>query len=340
MLMCSKTRPLRLLITLIVSILAIHTINMNIQQLEYVLAVDRLKSFTKAAEYCNVTQATLSVMVKKLEDELSVMLFDRKQTPIRTTEAAHAILKDCETIVARSHLIREKTKSEPEIVEGTLKLGVIPTIANVLLPKVLPTILETYPKLHLEIYEATTVEITKQLKDGSLDAAIIATPIAFEDVEEIILYYEMLLIYGCQSLKQKFVMPQDLNYHEVWLLEEGHCLREQFINICSLRKKRTTPKNLSLKASSLDTLLNMVDTLGGLTIIPELYYHGMSPERQKKVKQFSCPVPVREVSLIYYRPYEKKYTLACLAKILTDLIPPQLFTAKYKNSDLKIISTF
>ena len=312
---------------------------MNIQQLEYVLALDRFKSFTKAAEYCNVTQATLSVMIKKLEDELNVVLFDRKQTPIRATEAANAIMGYCETILTNSHLIREKTKSEPEIVEGTLKLGIIPTIANSLLPKVLPTILETYPALNLEIYEATTIEITKQLKEGNLDAAIVATPVAFEGGEEIILFYEMLLIYGCKSLKQKFVLPEDLNHQEVWLLEEGHCLREQSINICSLRKKRTSPRNLSLKASSFDTLLNMVDTLGGLTIIPELYYQGLSQERQQQVKQFSGPIPVREVSLIYYRPYEKKHTLHCLANIFKDLIPPQLLTSRYKNSDLKIIST-
>lgn len=311
---------------------------MNIQQLEYVLALDRFKSFTKAAEYCNVTQATLSVMIKKLEEELNVVLFDRKQNPIRTTEAANTILGYCETILTHSHLIREKTKNEPEIVEGTLRLGIIPTIANSLLPKVLPNILATYPGLYLEIHEATTIEITKQLKEGNLDAAILSTPIAFEGLEEIVLYYEMLMIYGCTSLKQQFIMPEELNYQEVWLLEEGHCLREQFINICSLRKKRTSPQNLSLKASSFDTLLNMVDTLGGLTIIPELYYHSMSPERKTQVKQFSGPVPVREVSLVYYRPYEKKYTLNCLAQIFIELIPPQLLTARHKNSELKIIS--
>lgn len=313
---------------------------MNIQQLEYVLALHRFKSFTKAAEYCNVTQATLSVMIKKLEAELNAVLFDRKHNPIRTTEAGTSILIDCETIVAHSHLLREKTKSEPETVEGNLRLGIIPTIANALLPKVLPTILATYPKLNLEIYETTTPEIIEHLKEGSLDAAIVSTPIAFEGVEEIVLFYEMLLIYGCKSLKQKYVMPSDLNQQEVWLLEEGHCLREQFINICSLRQKRSMPKNLSLKASSFDTLLNMVDTLGGLTIIPELYYQSLAPERKKQVKFFSCPIPVREVSLIYYRPYEKKYTLNRLAKIFTEIISPQLLTAQYKNSDLKIINTF
>lgn len=310
---------------------------MNIHQLEYIIAVDRFKSFTKAAEHCHVTQATLSAMVKKLEEELDVILFDRKQNPILTTDIGLDIIKESQLITSHSSLLKEKAKKGNTIIEGRIKIGIIPTIANSLLPKVIKKLITAYPKLHLEITEITTGNIIKQLKEGSIDAGIMATPSNNEEIEEEILYYETLLVYGEISKKKKYLIPEEIKDHKIWLLEEGHCLREQFINLCSLKKKDVYPNNFSFEANSFDTLLNMVDEFGGLTLIPELYYQTLSTSKKKKVSFFNSPVPVREVSMVYYRPYAKKRIISALADVIKRVITKTLISNNYKNKELTIV---
>ena len=310
---------------------------MNIHQLEYIIAVDRFKSFTKAAEHCHVTQATLSAMVKKLEEELDVVLFDRKQNPILTTDIGLDIIKESQLITSHSNLLKEKAKKGNTIIEGKIKIGIIPTIANSLLPKVIKKLITAYPKLHLEIIEITTNNIIKQLKEGSIDVGIMATPSNNEEIEEDILYYETLLVYGEISKKKKYLIPEEIKDHKIWLLEEGHCLREQFINLCSLKKKDLFPNNFSFEANSFDTLLNMVDEFGGLTLIPELYYQTLPANKKKKVSFFNSPVPVREVSMVYYRPYAKKRIISAVADVIKDVITKTLISNNYKNKELTIV---
>ena len=310
---------------------------MNIQQLEYIIAVDRLKSFTKAAEYCHVTQATLSAMVRKLEEELGVIIFDRKQTPILTTDIGLKILHEAHIITAHSRILKESASNEQLAVEGNIKIGIIPTIANALLPKIIKAILVKYPNLHLEIFEINTYTIIEQLRDGRIDLGILSTPIDSTGMEEEILYYETLLVYGEVDKQKEYIIPDELKNHKVWLLEEGHCLREQFINLCSLKKKEIEPNNLSFEANSFDTLLNMVDEFGGLTLIPELYYQTLSEEKKKKVCFFHSPIPVREVSLIYFRPYAKKHIILAISDLIKTLIVSKLISSQYKNSELTIV---
>jgi LysR family transcriptional regulator, hydrogen peroxide-inducible genes activator len=310
---------------------------MNIQQLEYIIAVDRFKNFTKAAEYCNVTQATLSAMVKKLEEELEVILFDRKCNPIITTDIGLQILQEAVVITDHSRILRTKAKIEKIEIRGQIKIGIIPTIANSLLPKVIKPLIETYPNLHLDIIEITTFNIIKQLKDGTIDLGILATPMNNDDMEEEILYYETLLVYGQVNKKKKYLIPDEIKNHKIWLLEEGHCLREQFLQLCSLKKKELMPKNLSFEANSFDTLLNLVDEFGGLTLIPELYYQTLSVERQKKVSFFNAPFPVREISLSYYRPYAKKHIIDAIATIIKEQIQKTLIFNNQKNKDFDIV---
>lgn len=310
---------------------------MNIHQLEYIIAVDRFKSFTKAAEHCHVTQATLSAMVKKLEEELEVIVFDRKQNPILTTDIGLEIIKESQLITSHSSLLKEKAKKGNTIIEGRIKLGIIPTIANSLLPKVIKKLIVAYPKLHLEIIEITTSNIIKQLKEGTIDVGIMATPSNNEEIEEEILYYETLLVYGEISKKKKYLIPEEIKNHKIWLLEEGHCLREQFINLCSLKKKDVLPNNFSFEANSFDTLLNMVDEFGGLTLIPELYYQTLPANKKRKVSFFNSPVPVREVSMVYFRPYAKKRIISAVADVIKNVITKTLITNNYKNKELTIV---
>ena len=161
---------------------------MNIQQLEYILAVDQLKSFSKAADYCHVTQATLSAMVKKLEEQLDIVIFDRKANPIATTENGREILIQAQQVVSHAQALLDSSKAINRKIEGKLKLGVIPTIASSLMSIILKPLMEKYPALIFEIHEQTTSQLMKSLQDGKLDLGILSTPIAISDLETELLY--------------------------------------------------------------------------------------------------------------------------------------------------------
>lgn len=319
------------------SIFVIDSVYMNIQQLEYVIAVDKFRNFTRAADHCNVTQATLSAMVKKLEDELGVMCFDRRSVPLRTTEAGIQVVEEARAVVAHCEKIRSLAKGIGQKVEGRIRIGVIPTIANSLLPKIIRPLLEKYPKLHVEVAEVTTQHIYRQLREGSIDVGIIGTPNSDPDIGEEVLYYEALMVYGDVDKKMSYIIPDEIRNNKIWLWEEGHCLREQFVNLCSLRKKDLRPHNLSFDANSFDTILNMVDEFGGLTLIPELYYQSLPKARKQKVHYFKSPIPVREVSLVYYKPYARERQIQAIASFIHGKIKPGLVSGQYKNRDLFIL---
>lgn len=309
---------------------------MNLQQLEYIIAVDQLKSFSKAAAHCNVTQATLSAMVKKLEEELDVVLFDRKLQPILTTDAGREIIDEARKVIFHTAHLKELARPTESPIQGHVKIGIIPTIASSLLAIVLKPLLEKYPALIFEFYEFTTDNIVKQLRDGLIDIAIASTPLNLEGIEENILYYEALLIYGNIDSGKEYTLPKELEDHRIWLMEEGHCLRQQVMQLCSLKPKENLPKNLVFEANSFETLLSMVDNFGGLTLIPELYYKTLSEAKKRKVRPFSRPIPVREVSLIYFRPFAKGRIIEAITKEIREIVNQDLMSNQYKKSELTI----
>lgn len=310
---------------------------MNIQQLEYIIAVDRAKSFTKAAEQCFVTQATLSAMIKKLEEELGVILFDRKGSPVITTEIGQVILDEARQVIIHSHKIKDLVGQQKGEISGTLRIGIIPTIASSLLPRILKLLSTRFPALELIVTEMITPEVVEQVRSGRLDAGIIVTPWKDLNLEEIILYYETLMVYGMEKMERKYIMPFEIQDKKIWMLEEGHCLREQFINYCSLKKKTDMPGNLKFEGNSFETLLNLVDSFGGLTLIPELYYQLLSEEKKLKVKQFSLPIPVREVSMIYHRPYARLNSLQAVSGLIQAEINQNLISSSFAKKDLLIV---
>ena len=308
---------------------------MNLQQLEYIVTVDKLKSFSKAAAACHVTQATLSTMVKKLESELELVLFDRKTNPILTTECGRDIIDEAHKVLRHSSRLKELASEARGVIEGELNIGIIPTIASNLLHRILPQFLSAYPKLKLNVREITTQHIIDQLRNGELDAGIASTPLREDQLEEDILYYEKLMVYGnTTSSETRFLTPKDIADEQVWLLEEGNCLTDQVINICALNS-RQMDSNLSFSPNSFDSLLNIVDNLNGLTLIPELYCKDLPAERQVKVRDFNPPYPVREVSLVYFRPYAKLRLISALSNEIRQLIKPTLQTSHLKNSEMQ-----
>jgi LysR family hydrogen peroxide-inducible transcriptional activator len=309
---------------------------MNLQQLEYIVALDHLKSFSKAAESCFITQATLSIMIKRLEDELNITLFDRKVTPIITTEAGIEIVEEARKIIYHANRIKQLPSELLGKVEGELKIGVIPTVAGNLLHRILPSLIKKYPRLELNIKELTTQYILEKIKTGQLDAGIISTPLKNEDLEEKVLYYEKLKVYGKNMKgKTKYLQPKDINDEKVWLMEAGNCITDQIINVCSLKNK-TIESNLNFQPNSFDSLINMVDKLKGITLIPELYYLDLPSSKKKLVIDFIAPYPVREISLVYHRPYAKLRLIDAVTKEISNTIKPMLETTNLKNYEMKI----
>lgn len=312
---------------------------MNFQQLEYALAVHRTKHFGRAAESCNITQATLSAMIKKLEDELNIQIFDRSRHPIQTTDDGMILLKTAEEILAKQQELFHLGQMDVQELVGEIRLGIIPTVANSLLPLILPSILENHPKLKLTISEITTDEILHQLAHNQIDLGLLSTPIEdlSEAYEEQILYYEAMMVYGISESDKGFVSSKDVENKKVWLLEEGHCFRSQSMTLCKVREKKEQTENLQFKSNSFETLLNLSDQMGGLTLVPELYYNNLSDQRKSKTQFFQKPIPVREISLLAIKPISKKRSMLKLAELIQGIVTPQLKTAEFKNKDLNII---
>jgi LysR family hydrogen peroxide-inducible transcriptional activator len=300
------------------------------------VALDKHKNFSKAAEACFITQATLSTMVKKLEEELDLIIFDRKTNPIITTDCGKIIIEEAKKMLNHTNNIKHLASEIKGKIEGELRIGVIPTIASNLLHRVVPTLLAKYPRLTLNIQESITENIVSQLKKGELDAGIISTPINMGGLEEDILYYEKLMVYGeIKNTNKQYFSPKDLINENMWLLEQGNCLTEQVMNLCSINSKKIN-SNLNFQPNSFESLLNMVDCLKGLTLIPELYYLDLQAEKKNNVNDFVAPYPVREVSLVFYRPYAKFRLIERLSLEIKTIIVPLLKTSKYKNSEMLI----
>jgi len=310
---------------------------MNFSQLSYILAVDQHRSFARAAEQCHITQATLSGMIKKLEQELDVILFDRTRHPIQTTEEGQQVLALARDILRLQNEMLLLNQKEGQFPQGELRLGIIPTVANALLPLILPTFLEEHPDLKLKITEITTEEIIKQLKEDKIDAGILATPLEDPQIEENILYYEAMMVYGVSSGHKKYLPTKAVQNQNIWLLEEGNCFRNQSATICNIREKDQAPENLHFAGSSFDTLLNLTDRFGGYTLVPELYYQLMAEDKRQKTRHFEKPMPVREISLVYNRPYARKQSLDLMAQNISKMVSPQLSTYALKAKDLDLI---
>ncbi len=291
---------------------------MNIQQLEYLIAVDKYKHFGKAAQACFITQPTLSAMIQKFEDEMEVKVFDRTTHPIRTTDIGARIIEQAKVVVDSVMELKNTASILNNILAGKINLGIIPTVSSFILPTEIFDFLSKNPKIELNVKEMTTENIIKALKSGELDAGIIATP--YSDAEEFFsdfLFNEELMVYSADKIANanhdEFIMPDDIDVNKVWLLEEGNCLRTQFENICNLKENSLKPKNLDFLASNINTLVQMVDKIGGLTVLPELAVSQLSKDQSTKIHRFKKPFPSREISLIYYKPTYKQ-------KILDELV--------------------
>ena len=295
---------------------------MNLAQLEYIVALDQHRHFANAAAACFVTQPTLSMMVQKLEDELATKIFDRSKKPLVPTETGVLLIEQARRVLQEAQVLKDIVVEQKGILEGELRLGIIPTLAPYLLPLFIKSFMQKYPKIHLKIAEYTTEVMTEKLKRGQLDAGILVTPLQDAKIKEMPLFYETFFVYASHDFDKEYLLPEDLNPNELWLLEEGHCFRSQILNLCEIHKQSDV--QLEYAAGSLETLRQLVDNQQGVTILPELAIQYLSPDKQQKLKSFQSPAPVREVSLVTHRDFIKRALIAALEQAILSAIPEKM----------------
>lgn len=274
---------------------------MTITQLQYALALAEHRNFTLAAEKCFVTQPTLSMQIQKLEEELEVLIFDRTKKPIQLTQIGEKIIEQARRIVNESERIQDIIDIQKGFVGGDFKLGIIPTVMPTLLPMFLNTFIKKYPKVNLIIEEKNTAEIIRKLKNGHLDAGILATPLEDENIIEKVLYYEPFVGYVPENnslFHKEKIHPDDLDSNDLLLLEDGHCFTEGVLNICKTKFEKNSDK-FELKSGSFETLIQLANEGLGVTLLPYLHTLNISDKDKNKLKHFEKPEPSREISLVH-----------------------------------------
>ena len=297
---------------------------MTLVQLEYIVAVDEYRHFASAAEACFVTQPTLSMQIHKLEDQLGVIIFDRSKQPVVPTKIGQEIISQARIVLSEAAKIKELIEEEKGKISGALRIGVIPTISPYLIPLFIKNFSDQYPEVTMTIEEHITDDILKGLLENKLDLGILATPSGVDSLTEQVIYNEEFVAYLGKDhplMKVNSIDPFLLDTDDVWVLDEGHCFREQVLNIC---QNPGVDSPVKFKSGSLEALKRIVDKQGGMTLLPELATYNLSPEDKKQLKWFKEPKPVREVSLVTHRSFLKKRLTEALYKAIKESLPMEL----------------
>jgi LysR family hydrogen peroxide-inducible transcriptional activator len=315
---------------------------MTITQFEYAVAVATYKSFVAAAEKCFVTQPTLSMQIQKLEDELGVRLFDRNKHPIAVTAMGEAIINQARNILSECEKISELIQNQQNTLSGKFKLGVIPTIAPYILPGLLQNYAKNFPDVKLEIRELETHRIISALKNNEIDAGLVSTPLEQSNIKEHPLFYEPFIGYFSESepaLKKRLISASDIALDRIWLLNEGHCMRNQVLDLCSDHiQQMQANKAFQYESSNVETLRKLVDRNKGLTILPELAISEFNDDQMDRVRYFVDPEPVREVSLVTNDHFVRLSLLQSLMDEILQLVPEKMRVQKKNRKVLRIQS--
>jgi len=293
---------------------------MTLQELRYLVALADCGHFGQAAEACCVSQSTLSTGLKKLEDFLGVIVFDRSLKRVAPTPIGHEIVESARRIVEEAGRIRELASYAKDPMDRTVHLGVIPTLGPYYLPQVLTQVRQAHPKLRLLLREELTPYLLAHLAEGNLDAGLLALPISDPSLEVVPLFVEPFL--AAVPADHPLAASDEVNIDELaraglLLLEEGHCLRDQALEACHLQGL----KSEEIRATSLETLRQMVAMGLGVTLIPILA--SVSPSGQRVVlKPVAKPGASRSIGLVWRRRSALSYTLAQLAETLARQLPP------------------
>jgi LysR family hydrogen peroxide-inducible transcriptional activator len=300
---------------------------MTITQLEYVIAVDTYKGFGEAAKRCFVTQPTLSMQIKKLEEEFGVLIFDRSKKPVLTTEIGHKIIRQAKIGLKEVKRIAEIIKNEKDTFSGTLRIGIIPTLSPYLVPRFAPKFARKYTDVNIVIEELLSNEIMRKLQNDQLDVGIMVHNESAQGLISSPMFYEAFLLYFSNNhelLNNETVNIDDLNPDEIWLLKEGHCFRDQIQIFCGNSFFMSKNHALEFESGSLETLRKIVESEVGFTLLPELAIDELPTEKRKNIRAFNKTSPVREISLVVHRSFLKQRLIEQLKVEIQAEIPKEM----------------
>lgn len=302
---------------------------MTLQQLEYILAVNQFRHFAKAAEYCRVTQPTLSAMIQKLEEELDTRIFDRSQQPVCPTPVGIHIIEQAQNILVQANRIKNIIEEEKHSLTGTFKLGILPTVAPYLLPRFFPQLMKKYPNLDIRVVDMKTNDIKKALQTGEIDAGIVASLAGMEELQQTPLFYEQFFAYVSREdalFNNEVIRTSDLNGEQLWLLDEGHCFRDQLVRFCQMKSARAS--QLAYHLGSMETFMRMVESGKGVTFIPELAVLQLGNAQKELVRSFAIPCPTRQVVLLTNKNFIRHTLLEVLVKEIKLSVPKEMLSLK------------
>ncbi len=300
-------------------------------QLEYIIAVDTYRHFATAAAKCFVTQPTLSMQIKKLEDHLGLIIFDRSKQPVVPTLLGEKVIAQARVVLMENSKIERLIAEEQNSISGELKIGIIPTISPYLLPLFTGSFKTKFPQVNMKVEELITEQIEDKLKKDLIDVGILVTPLNNSAIIEQPLYYEEMLVYSNrkhQFASQAIIDIKDIATPEIWLLSDGHCFRHQVVNLCDIKDFKSDALPFEFEGGNLDTLIRIIDKEGGFTLIPELSSLEFDEERKKQVKKFHDLTPLREVALVYTRKFAKTKLIESLAQTIRESVPQNFLNKK------------
>lgn len=302
---------------------------MTIQQLEYILAVDQCRHFAKAAEFCRVTQPTLSMMIQKLEDELGIKLFDRSVQPVKPTAAGVKVIAQARSVLHQAALIKDIVKEEEQSLKGAFRLAVLPTIAPYLLPRFLQHLAEQHKELDIRIQEMQTAPTLAAFQNGEIDAAIIANEPLESNLEGTLLFYEEFFCYVSKKeavYRKNLIRTADISDERLWLLDEGHCFRDQLMRFC--QREQVKLHQAAYHLGSLETFMHMVESGYGMTFIPELATLQLCPEQKDLVLTFAIPRPTREIYFVTRKDFVRFALSKLLIEHIRESVPKEMLNLK------------
>lgn len=300
---------------------------MTLQQMEYIVAVYRLRHFGKAAEQCRVTQPTLSLMIQKLEDELGVKIFDRSSQPVVPTSVGATIIEQAWKVIVRARRIKELVAESKRTVAGTFRIGILPTIAPYLLPRFLPDLISSHPDMDIHVTEMKTEEMKKALVCGEIDTGIAVSINGMDHFVQTPLFYEQFVAYVSRNdalFGAKTIRIADLSGEFIWMLGEGHCFSDQLTKFCKLKGARESERTYTL--GSIETFMRMVESGKGITFIPELALSQLTGNQHELVRPFAIPIPTRHVILLTAKTFVRRTVLDLLASTIRDSVPKKMLT--------------
>ncbi len=299
---------------------------MTLNQLEYALCLRATGSFVKAAEKLRISQPALSAQIKKLEEEIGIKLFNRTSSPIEVTNDGARFLDRSDHILTDAkRLLRFSQELHTSFI-GTLKVGVIPTLAPYLVPLFIPSLLKDFPDFRIDIYEYTTEQVISGVRKGSLDVGIISTPLTSPGIRYEVLFYERFYAYSSKDTGNRTNLEiNEINYDELWILNEGNCFRDQVNDICNVSKVRET-RQFNYRSNSIDALIRIVDQKGGITILPELCLLSLDEVQEERVLPLASGLKAREISLIMTKQYDKERFIDKLQEYIKNNIPKHMLS--------------